>query len=112
MSTAKIDALIKCACAARAVAIRDENKPPHQQRLFASQEGAELVLAAFDLFECDELYQLYLNVIREIPQATESPHPGSLAVLTDHGSEASVVPLPRVTTDVRKLDPAIWGDAA
>ena len=34
--------------------------------LFASRAGAALVNAAFDLFECDELYDLARDVEREV----------------------------------------------
>jgi hypothetical protein len=54
----KLDALIDAASAARSAA--------NMELLFASRSGKRLVNAAFDLFECDELYDLAQQVAREI----------------------------------------------
>ena len=54
----KLDALIRSAAAAREQA--------RKSNLFASVEGLALVNSAFDLFECDELYNLRFDVAREM----------------------------------------------
>lgn len=69
----KLDTLINAAGRARAVAIRDEGKPECQQMLFASPAGLALVNAAFDLFGCDELYDLGETARRELGLFDESP---------------------------------------
>ena len=61
--TAKLDALIAAAIAARpdaAVGL-----------LFASQGGKALVNAAFDLFECDDLYRLASDVSHDMGEVEE-----------------------------------------
>jgi hypothetical protein len=55
---ARLDALIVAAGAARPAAARG--------LLFASRAGHALVNAAFDLFECDELYSLRRDVEHEL----------------------------------------------
>jgi hypothetical protein len=54
----KLQALISAATAGRAAAM--------QGRLFCSRPGLALVNAAFDLFECDGLYDFAGDVAREI----------------------------------------------
>jgi len=58
----KLDALIRAAGAGRRAA--------EKGHLFCSRPGLALVNAAFDLFECDALYDLADDVFREI-QADE-----------------------------------------
>ena len=59
----KLDALIAAAQAARSQASREN--------LFASYEGKALVNAAFDLFECDDLYKLKQDVAHELGEDEE-----------------------------------------
>jgi hypothetical protein len=54
----RLDVLIRAAAAARPAAERD--------LLFVSHGGCALVNAAFDLFECDELYRLKQDVEHEL----------------------------------------------
>jgi hypothetical protein len=54
----RLDALVRAAGAARGAAGRG--------LLFASTAGRALVNAAFDLFECDELYRLREDVEHEL----------------------------------------------
>jgi hypothetical protein len=55
---AKLQALIRAATASRPVAERG--------LIFCSRPGLALVNAAFDLFECDGLYDITVDVAREI----------------------------------------------
>ncbi|MDB5698792.1 MAG: hypothetical protein JWN69_1596 [Alphaproteobacteria bacterium] len=54
----KLDTLVSAACSARRDAIRG--------MLFCSRSGLALVNAAFDLFECDALYDLASDVRGEL----------------------------------------------
>jgi hypothetical protein len=54
----KLDAIIRTATAARNAASTGD--------LFASKQGRALVNAAFDLFECDQLYRLGEDIAHEI----------------------------------------------
>ena len=56
--TLRLESLIRAADQARPEAMRG--------LLFASASGRALVNAAFDLFECDELYRLRQDVEHEI----------------------------------------------
>ena len=56
--TARLETLIRAAGDARPAAACG--------RLFASHAGKALVNAAFDLFECDELYRLVEDVEHEL----------------------------------------------
>ena len=56
--TARLESLIRAAGVARPAAARG--------LLFASHAGKALVNAAFDLFECDELYRLVEDVEHEL----------------------------------------------
>ena len=69
----KLDALLRAAAAGRSAAERG--------RLFCSRSGLALVNAAFDLFECDGLYDLAGDVAHELePDRTEL----SLAAEREH----------------------------
>jgi hypothetical protein len=80
---AKLDALISAAAAARADAIKGID-------IFGTVRGLALTNAVYDLLEIDAVYDWGEDLRREL------------------GLFEEIEPLPRVTTKVRKLDPAIW----
>ena len=63
VQAARLDALIRAAGSARGAAARG--------LLFASAAGCALVNAAFDLFECDDLYRLSEDVEHEIGRGAD-----------------------------------------
>ena len=83
----KLENLIRAAEACRPAASVDQ--------VFGSRRGLALINAAFELFECDELYTLARDIERDVC-----------------GPDDSIPPLPLVETKVRKLDETLWGRVA
>lgn len=82
----KLRALIAAANRALPYAEADE--------LFASKAGMALCNAAYDVFEVDGLFDLSIQVERELP------------------AEPAIPDLPIITLRPVTLDPSVWGDAA